>query len=179
MKTRGIAVIYISHRLQEIFEIADEITVLRDGELIKTMPVNETNENTLTKLMVDRETTNIFTREKSEVIFKVEKLHRKNAFEPVSFEVRAGEVLGLSGLMGAGRTEIARCIFGLDKTDGETMWLNGKKFDIKATSDLQQIGKLSGGNQQKCCLAKILACKPQLLVLDEPTRGIDVGAKAD
>jgi len=247
MKKAGIAIIYISHRLQEIFEIADEITVLRDGEHIKTLLVNETDENALTKLMVGREITNIFTREKckqGEVIFKVENLYRKNVFEPVSFEVRAGEVLGFSGLMGAGRTEIARCIFGLDKPDGGDMWLNGKKlsvrspeealkqgicyvsedrrnegiiplrsvkeniclaslrnlstygyiiveqhnalyeeyrdkFDIKTPSSLQQIGKLSGGNQQKCCLAKMLACKPQLLILDEPTRGIDVGAKAE
>jgi ribose transport system ATP-binding protein len=247
MKAAGMAIIYISHRLEEIFEIADDITVLRDGEHIKTLPVGETDENILTKLMVGREITNIFTREKNEpgeVIFKVEGLRRGGAFEPISFEVRAGEVLGLSGLMGAGRTEVARCIFGLDKADGGIIWLNGQKlsirspgdalrygicyvsedrrnegiiplrsvkenvclaalkslsqhgrilfdrqselyeeyrekFNIKAVSDKQQIGKLSGGNQQKCCLAKMLACRPKLLILDEPTRGIDVGAKAE
>jgi ribose transport system ATP-binding protein len=247
MKAAGMAVIYISHRLQEIFEIADEITVLRDGEHIKTMPVNETDENDLTKLMVGREITSIFTREKckrGDVVFRAENLYRKGVFEPINFEVRAGEILGLSGLMGAGRTEVARCIFGLDKADGGDMWLDGKKFsvispddalkkgicyvsedrrnegiiplrnvkeniclaslkslsrygrivfekhnalykeyrekfNIKATSGSQQIGNLSGGNQQKCCLAKMLACKPRLLILDEPTRGIDVGAKAE
>jgi ribose transport system ATP-binding protein len=247
MKAAGMAVIYISHRLQEIFEIADEITVLRDGEHIKTMPINETDENDLTRLMVGREITNIFTRqkcEKGDVVFRVENLCRKGVFAPISFEVRAGEILGLSGLMGAGRTEVARCIFGLDRADAGDMWLDGKKFsvnspedalkqgvcyvsedrrnegiiplrnikeniclaslkalsrhgrivferhntlyteyqekfNIKAVSGSQQIGNLSGGNQQKCCLAKMLACKPKLLILDEPTRGIDVGAKAE
>jgi ribose transport system ATP-binding protein len=247
MKAAGMAVIYISHRLQEIFEIADDITVLRDGELIKTLPVQDTDENGLTKLMVGREISNIFTREKcqmGDVIFKVENLRRNGVFEPISFEVHAGEVLGLSGLLGAKRTEIMRCIFGLDRYDGGTIWLEGQKinvrspedalrfgisyvsedrrnegiiplrgvrenvclaalkdlsrkgrilfekqdelydeyrikFNIKATSGIQPIGMLSGGNQQKCCLAKMLACKPKLLILDEPTRGIDVGAKAE
>jgi ribose transport system ATP-binding protein len=247
MKAAGMAVIYISHRLQEIFEIADDITVLRDGEHVKTIPAGETDESGLTRLMVGREISNIFTREKyrpGEVIFKTEGLFRRGVFEPVNLTIRAGEVLGLSGLMGAGRTEIARCIFGLDPIDGGTMWLGGqkisvktpedalkygicyvsedrrnegiiplrgvkeniclaalrslsksgrilfekhnelyeeyrKKFNIKATSGIQQIGMLSGGNQQKCCLARMLACRPKLLILDEPTRGIDVGAKAE
>ncbi len=250
MKAAGIAIIYVSHRLQEIFEICDEVTVLRDGEYITTMPVKETNEQELTKLMVGREVNDVFSREKAEIdwnarpVLKVENLGRKGAFEPVSFEVRSGEVLGLSGLMGAGRTEIARCIFGLDHYDSGSIYLNGRqikvtspkealkhgicyvsedrqregiiplrslkenisladlgqictnglideekqnvlyeeyqaKLRIKATSGEQQIARLSGGNQQKCCLAKMLACKPTLLILDEPTRGIDVGAKKE
>ena len=247
MKAQGMAVIYISHRLAEIFEIADDITVLRDGEHIKTLPASETDENGLTKLMVGREISNIFTREKnplSDIVFKAENLRRNGVFEPLSFKVHAGEVLGFSGLMGAKRTEIMRCIFGLDRLDGGEMRLDGQKlrinspadalnygicyvsedrrdegiiplrsvkenvclaalkmlsrngviqfekhselyeeyrekFKIKAVSGEQQIGMLSGGNQQKCCLAKMLACKPRLLILDEPTRGIDVGAKAE
>lgn len=247
MKSQGIAVVYISHRMQEIFEIADEVTVLRDGEHVKTMPISETDEDDLTRLMVGREVKDIFNREKTElgeVVFQAENLGRKGVFAPISFEVRAGEVLGFSGLMGAGRTEIARCIFGMDKYDSGEIMLRGKKlhvhspqealkhgicyvsedrrgegiiplrsvkeniclaalrelsssgyrntdreqdlsreymdkFRIKAATDEQAIGRLSGGNQQKCCLAKMLACKPSLIILDEPTRGIDVGAKAE
>lgn len=250
MKAAGMAIVYVSHRLQEIFEICDDVTILRDGEYITTLPVSQTNEQELTRLMVGREVNDVFTREKvpvdpaSQPVFKVENLSRSGAFAPISFEVRAGEVLGLSGLMGAGRTEIARCIFGLDKPDSGTMWLNGKeiqvhspkqalqqgicyvsedrrresiiplrslkenicladlqqicthnmvdtakqeqlydeyrdRFHIKAVSGDQAIVRLSGGNQQKCCLARMLACNPTLLILDEPTRGIDVGAKKE
>ena len=250
MKAAGMAIVYVSHRMGEIFEICDEVTVLRDGEYIATRKVSETSEQELTRLMVGREINDVFLREKASVdqekepVFKVENLSRQGAFEPVSFEVRAGEVLGLSGLMGAGRTEIARCIFGLDRPDSGRMWLNGKeisitspkkalsqgicyvsedrrregiipfrslkenicladlgqilkgfvvdegkqealyeeyqqKFRIKAVSGEQPIERLSGGNQQKCCLARMLACRPTLLILDEPTRGIDVGAKKE
>lgn len=247
MKQQGLAVVYISHRMSEIFEIADEVTVLRDGEHVKTMPISETNERELTKLMVGREVKDIFNREHlelGEVVLEVKNLKREGVFEPISFTVRQGEVLGFSGLMGAGRTEIARCIFGMDANDGGEIWLNGEKisihspkealkkgicyvsedrrgegiiplrgvqeniclsvmdqisshgrrkkdrekvlgeeyvdrFKIKAASLQQPIGNLSGGNQQKCCLAKMLACNPSLIILDEPTRGIDVGAKAE
>ena len=247
MKRQGLAVVYISHRMSEIFEIADEVTVLRDGEHVKTMPISETNERELTKLMVGREVKDIFNREHlelGEVVLEVKNLKREGVFEPISFTVRQGEVLGFSGLMGAGRTEIARCIFGMDANDGGEIWLNGEKisihspkealkkgicyvsedrrgegiiplrgvqeniclsvmdqisnhgqrkkdkekilgeeyvdrFKIKAASLQQPIGNLSGGNQQKCCLAKMLACNPSLIILDEPTRGIDVGAKAE
>ena len=247
MKKQGLAVVYISHRMSEIFEIADEVTVLRDGEQVKTLPICETDENELTKLMVGREVKDIFNREHLEpgkVVLEVKNLKRNGVFEPISFQVRQGEVLGLSGLMGAGRTEIARCLFGMDAWDGGEIWLNGEqvqihsprealkkgicyvsedrrgegiiplrgvreniclsamdqmcshgyrkkdqerrlgqeymeKFRIKAASQQQPIGNLSGGNQQKCCLAKMLACGPSLIILDEPTRGIDVGAKAE
>ena len=221
--------------------------MLRDGEQVKTLPICETDENELTKLMVGREVKDIFNREHLEpgkVVLEVKNLKRNGVFEPISFQVRQGEVLGLSGLMGAGRTEIARCLFGMDAWDGGEIWLNGEqvqihsprealkkgicyvsedrrgegiiplrgvreniclsamdqmcshgyrkkdqerrlgqeymeKFRIKAASQQQPIGNLSGGNQQKCCLAKMLACGPSLIILDEPTRGIDVGAKAE
>lgn len=250
MKAAGMAIVYVSHRMGEIFEICDEVTVLRDGEYIATKKVSETTEQELTRLMVGREINDVFQREKAPVgqaeepVFKVENLSRRGVFDPISFEVRAGEVLGLSGLMGAGRTEIARCIFGLDRPDSGRMWLNGEeihisspkkalsqgicyvsedrrregiiplrslkenicladlgqilkgfvvdegkqealyeeyqqKFRIKAVSGDQPIERLSGGNQQKCCLARMLACRPTLLILDEPTRGIDVGAKKE
>ena len=247
MKEAGMAVVYVSHRMSEIFEICDDITVLRDGEHVATMKASETNEQELIKLMVGRDIKDIYSNQKAakgDVVFRAENLVCNGVFGPISLEVRAGEVLGLSGLMGAGRTEVARCIFGLDKLDNGMMWLHGKelfvrspsealakgicyvsedrrregiiplrsikenislanlrqistsflvkedkqeilyneyreKFSIKATSGDQQIVRLSGGNQQKCCLAKMLACKPKLLILDEPTRGIDVGAKAE
>jgi len=247
LKKKNIAIIYISHRMSEIFEIADEITVLRDGRHVMTAPVSEVTEESIIKSMVGRELSDIFSRKKfeaGETILEVKDLYRKGVFDPISFKVRKGEVLGFSGLMGAGRTEIARCIFGLDKADGGEVWLNGRKLDIhspidairsgiayvsedrrregivpllsvrenttlaslplfskktwldtkkeeqvtkqyvealsiKAPSMEQKVGKLSGGNQQKVCLSKWLCQNPQLIILDEPTRGIDVGAKAE
>lgn len=247
LKAQNIAVVYISHRMPEIFEIADEVTVLRDGQHVMTAPVSEVSEGDLIKSMVGRELTDVFNRDKFEpgkVVLEVKNLERKGVFEPISFTVREGEVLGLSGLMGAGRTEIARCIFGLDKPDGGQIYLNGEKLsihqpldaikagigyvsedrrregivplmsvrenitlallpwinkagwidaakdrevaaeyierlNIKTPSPEQQIGNLSGGNQQKGCLGKWLSCQPKLIIMDEPTRGIDVGAKAE
>ena len=199
--------------------------------------------------MVGHEVNDIFDREKTAsdehpVALEVRNLYRKGVFEPVSFQVRAGEVLGFSGLIGAGRTEIMRCIFGLDRPDGGEIYLNGELLHIRSAADAiragiclvsedrrregivpamsvrenitlpsldrisragvidrkqerdisgsyieslsiktptpeQLIGNLSGGNQQKCCLAKWLARSPKLIILDEPTRGIDVGAKAE
>jgi len=197
--------------------------------------------------MVDRDLKDIFSRERtslSDVVLRVENLYKKGVFEPISFEVRAGEVLGMGGLIGAGRTEICRCIFGLDPYDGGEIYLNGKKVEIKSpsdalgkgiayvsedrrmegifpdlnvknnitmatlreisrhgfvdhsretalaheyieklriktSSDMTLIGNLSGGNQQKACLAKMMCKHPKIMILDEPTRGIDVGAKAE
>jgi len=206
------------------------------------------DEHALIKYMVGREITDMFAREKvqqkDDVVLDVRNLSRKGVFEPISFQVRAGEVLGFSGLMGAGRTEIMRCLFGLDKADSGEVFVNGKKvdirspqgaidagiclvsedrrregiiptmsvsdnitipslpklskagfvdkpreealseeyidkLDIKTPSLEQQIANLSGGNQQKVCLAKWLALSPSVIILDEPTRGIDVGAKAE
>ena len=247
LRDNNLAIVYISHRMPEIFEIADEVTVLRDGQHVITAPIGEVNERTLIKHMVGREIKDIFTREKvkpGKVVLEVRDLYKKGAFEPVSFIVREGEVLGFSGLMGAGRTEIMRCIFGLDKPDGGKIILDGKeikirspfeairsgiglvsedrrregivpamtlrdnislpslhwintlgcinqkedqnlsneyvaRLNIKTPSIEQTIGNLSGGNQQKTCLAKWLARNPRVLIFDEPTRGIDVGAKSE
>ena len=247
LKENNIAVVYISHRMSEIFEIADEITILRDGRQVITGPVSEFDENKVIRHMVGRELNDIFTREKGapgEEVLRIENLSRKGAFEPISFSVRAGEVLGFSGLMGAGRTEIMRCIFGLDRPDSGAIYLSGQKLEVRcpldaikagiamvsedrrregivphmtvrenttlaalpwisrfgwidAKKDLsiaqeyidslnvktpsteQLIMNLSGGNQQKVCLAKWLNRNPKVVILDEPTRGIDVGAKAE
>ena len=249
LKKKGIAIAYISHRMSEIFEIADDVSVLRDGRLVSTNTINEVTEDILIKNMVGHAVNNIFDRDKTAsddnpVILEVKDLYKKGVFEPISFKVRAGEVLGFSGLIGAGRTEIMRCIFGLERPDSGEIWLNGSKIDISSPSDAirygivlvsedrrregiipamsvkhnvslpslpwmnragvidskgeielwnayakkleiktpspdQFIGNLSGGNQQKCCLAKWLARKPKLIIMDEPTRGIDVGVKAE
>ncbi|MCI8493335.1 ATP-binding cassette domain-containing protein [Anaerotruncus sp.] len=247
LKENNIAVVYISHRMSEIFEIADEITILRDGRQVITGPVSEFDENKVIRHMVGRELNDIFTREKGapgEEVLRVENLSRKGAFEPISFSVRAGEVLGFSGLMGAGRTEIMRCIFGLDRPDSGAIYLSGQKLEVRCPLDAikagiamvsedrrregivphmtvrenttlaalpwisrfgwidtkkdlsiaqeyidslnvktpsteQLIMNLSGGNQQKVCLAKWLNRNPKVVILDEPTRGIDVGAKAE
>lgn len=249
LKQKNIAIVYISHRLSEIFEIADEVSILRDGRLVSTESIDNVTEASLIKNMVGHAVIDIFDREKTtsddhDVVLEVRNLYRKGVFEPISFKVRAGEVLGFSGLIGAGRTEIMRCIFGLDKADGGEVFLNGQKVSIhnpmdaiqagiclvsedrrkegiipamsvrenislpslgwisklgvidrKQDSEMcseyisslrirtphseQHIGNLSGGNQQKCCLAKWLARSPKLIILDEPTRGIDVGAKAE
>lgn len=249
LKEQGIAIAYISHRMSEIFEIADEVSVLRDGELVSTHAIEEVSESDLISSMVGHAVTNIFDREKqtsdeNDTVLEVKNLYKKGVFEPISFKVRAGEVLGFCGLIGAGRTEIMRCIFGLDKADGGEIFLNGKKIKINGTTDAikngiclvsedrrgegiipamsvlknislpslpwisrvgvidnakenvlydryskelkiktpspeQLIGNLSGGNQQKCCLAKWLALNPKVIIMDEPTRGIDVGVKSE
>ena len=249
LKQKGVGIIYISHRIKEIYEIADQVTVMRDGATVGTYKISDINESDLIKLMVGRELTNIFDREKSASglgtkVLEVRNLTKKGAFSNISFSVRKGEVLGLSGLMGSQRTEIMRCVFGLDKFDSgeillenkplkinssfsaikngigmvpedrkndgiiQTMsvrenlsislinyinrlgWINllkeydvaieqVKRLDIKIVSLDQPITKLSGGNQQKVILGRFLSLKPKLLILDEPTRGIDVGAKAE
>lgn len=247
LKNLGIAVVYISHRLSEIFEIADEVTILRDGQHVITAPIDELDESKIIKYMVGRDLKDIFYRERiqlGEVVLEVKELYRKNVFEPISFKVHQGEILGFSGLMGAGRTEIMRCIFGLDKADGGEIYIFGKKIDINSPSDAinagiafisedrrregivphmnicnnmslaslplinrfgwidkkqeinisntyieslqiktpsleQIIANLSGGNQQKVCIGKWLSRKPKIIIMDEPTRGIDVGAKSE
>lgn len=244
LKAKGVAIIYISHKMEEIFEITDRVTVLRDGQYIITKPKNEITENELINWMVGREVTNIFqkTDNSSHTAFSVSNLGRNNKFENISFEVKAGEVLGIAGLMGAGRTEIARAIFGIDAYDKGEIWMEDQKATIKSPKDAiklgigylgedrkkdgffaqhsiknnisiaslqlftkkwfvnssleadtttsiatdlklkykhinQKITELSGGNQQKVVLAKVLLTKPKVLILDEPTRGIDIAAK--
>lgn len=247
LKKQGVSIIYISHKMDEIFKISDTITVLRDGAWIGTKASSELNGDTLIKMMVGREITEIYPKEDTlirEVILEVKDLSRGRKVRNVSFQLHKGEVLGIAGLVGAGRSELVETIFGLyHKSSGEIN-LNGKKVNIKNSSDaiknkialitedrkltglnlkasvkenisLVSIGtltkagiidkqkekeiadkyidelkiktpsrntlisNLSGGNQQKVVLAKWLLSNPDIIIFDEPTRGIDVGAKRD
>ncbi|WP_138991259.1 sugar ABC transporter ATP-binding protein [Larkinella sp. C7] len=245
LKKKGVAIIYISHKMDEIFEISDTITVLRDGKYIDTKPAAELDTPTLIKLMVGREIDSLFpvsVVQKGAEILSVKNLSRAGKFSDITFAVHAGEVLGIAGLMGAGRTEIARAIFGLDSVDSGEVYLKGKQLIIKTPQDAirsgigyvsedrkklgfipgmsvkhnmtlaslpnhakglfiqdksetattaqmiadlriktagadQKVTFLSGGNQQKVVIGKVLLASPDLVILDEPTRGIDVGAK--
>jgi inositol transport system ATP-binding protein len=245
LKKRGISIIYISHKMDEIFRISDSITVLRDGQWVATRPAKEMDSAKVISLMVGRELSQVFPKVEvaiGEPILEVKNLTRHGYFEDISFSVRKGEILGLSGLMGAGRSEVMRAIFGVDKLDSGEIYFGGKrvhihstkdainlgmgfvtedrkelglilcrsvrenvtyasldslstgpftnmKHEIKATKDMihklsiktptykKRVGALSGGNQQKVVLANWLLSKPKVLILDEPTRGIDVGAK--
>jgi ribose transport system ATP-binding protein/inositol transport system ATP-binding protein len=247
LKEKGVGIIYISHKLSELFEISDRVTVLRDGHMIATKETAETTANELITMMVGRELTDFYTRtfnEVGEAVLEVKDLCRKGVISKVSFSVRSGEVVGFAGLLGAGRSEIMRAIFGLDPLDSGEIYLKGKKvlisnprdainfgiafvpedrkkeglvlenslmfnmtllvlskimrslridiqkrnqivenyikrFSIKTSSEHQIVNSLSGGNQQKVLIAKWLAIEPAVLILDEPTRGVDVGAKAE
>ncbi|GAB3791845.1 sugar ABC transporter ATP-binding protein [Spirosoma humi] len=244
---KGVAIIYISHKMDEIFAIADTITVLRDGQYIATKPASELNQRTLITLMVGREIDTLFpvnNSPKGDEVLSVRNLSRTGSFSDISFTVQAGEVLGIAGLMGAGRTEIARAIFGMDPISSGELYLRGNAITIqsphdairqgigyvsedrkafgfiprlsvrhnitlssiatqarrgfikarheaetadamvanlriKAASPNQPVTYLSGGNQQKVIIGKVLLSKPALIILDEPTRGIDIGAKAE
>jgi ABC-type sugar transport system ATPase subunit len=245
LKSRGLGLIYISHRLEEIFEIADRVSVLRDGSHVGSASIDELNKEKLISLMVGRELTEEFPPRNvtlGEPLLEVNNLSRGETVRNVSFTIRRGEILGLTGLMGAGRTETARLIFGADKRDSGEIKLAGQTLDIKHPRDAiaakmglltedrktqglilkhsvrenfglpnldqfsssgfvnnkqenaqfgnyverlkvkiphqeQLAGHLSGGNQQKVVLAKWLARNCEVLIFDEPTRGIDVGAK--
>jgi ribose transport system ATP-binding protein len=247
LKSAGISIIYISHRLEEVFEISDRVTVLRDGSLAGTTDLASVTMDSLIKMMVGRSFTDLYGRSKSkpgDEILRVSGLTRKGKFHDISFALKRGEILGFAGLIGAGRTEVARAIFGADRLDGGTIELNGKRVRIKGpkaamslgisyltenrrleglffgmnlrenvsvthldrfskfgmmdrraearetesykerlriqTPDIsRQVSTLSGGNQQKVVLARWLAIGPKILMIDEPTRGIDVGAKAE
>ena len=249
LKERGIAIIYISHHLHEIFEIADKVTILRDGKYICEARVTDIDEEFLVTKMVGRKIENIYGKRQEdekigEVCFRAEHLERKGLFHDISFEVRRGEIVGMSGLVGAGRTEIGLAIFGADKLDAGTLTLDGKQVEIRSVReaiangigymsenrkeqglylefDLKmnfisnrlpefskngfmqekqiekaaeeavnqfriaipgvsyKVGKLSGGNQQKVLLATWLGIRPRFLIVDEPTRGVDVGAKSE
>jgi len=247
LKKQGVGIIYISHRMSELNTISDRVTVLRDGEYIGTVNTRETDHDTLISMMVGRQLTNYYTRTFSELkekILEVKNLSDGHFIKNVSFDLYKGEILGFAGLVGAGRSEVMKCLFGLDPfIEGEII-LRGKKVQIKNPNDamklgfalvpesrkkealflvqsvkfntsikvlkefikgifvndskeeaitadyieqmsiktpssLQQVGNLSGGNQQKVVIGRWLATKPQILILDEPTRGVDVGAKAE
>ena len=247
LKEKDVAIIYITHKMDEVFQIADEITVFRDGKHIATVPAAHTNKASLIAMMVGRELTNIFPKEYApigEVVLSVRNLARKNIIHNVSFDLRRGEILGLAGLMGAGRTEVIEGIFGIKKIDAGEIIVKGKKVQINSPADAirnglalltedrkltgimgvlpvrdnmmiasldsyeewgflnkrlinetcnrekgrleiktpsmdQVIKLLSGGNQQKVLVSRWLLTVPDILILDEPTRGIDVGAKAE
>ncbi|HEL0708670.1 TPA: sugar ABC transporter ATP-binding protein [Streptococcus equi subsp. zooepidemicus] len=246
LKKEGVGIVYISHRMEEIFRVTNLITVMRDGIVVDTKPTAETNPAELVKKMVGRDIDDYYpakAAELGELIFEVENLSGE-CFKDISFQVRRGEILGFSGLMGAGRTEVMRAIFGLDKRTAGRIRLNGQDiqvtnpvqairagigfltedrkeeglildfsikdnmtlpshkdfskngfFDDKTSRDFVQkmidrlriksgrpemvVGNLSGGNQQKVVLAKWIGIAPKVLILDEPTRGVDVGAKRE
>ena len=247
LKKSGIAVIYISHRMEEIFEICETVTVMRDGQIIGTRNVNEVSSDELVEMMVGREVNSAYPKRNVAIgdeILRVENLCRKDRQQNVGFNLRRGEVLGIAGLVGAGRTEIMRAIFGVDYINSMDVYIDGKKvklntpaaakkhgiafltedrkvegltldFTVKAnivaanlpairkgifnnnkienaTADNyiartriktphrnQKVGNLSGGNQQKVVVSKWLNTNPNILIMDEPTRGIDVGAKRE
>lgn len=247
LKERGKAIVYISHKIEEIFAIADEITVLRDGEFVAHDKIDAFNHDKLISLMVGRTLDQQFHKTKhrlGEVLLRVENLSRSGEFENVSFEVRSGEVLGFAGLIGAGRTEVVETVFGLHHSDEGEIYIEGKKVSIRSPRDAIRYGlalvsedrknvglnlvgsvkenitmanlekycrfgvinsesekracdkliemlsvkthsrdtllnALSGGNQQKVILARWMSTKPKILILDEPTKGIDVGAKSE
>ncbi len=246
LKEQGVTVIYISHRMEEIFQICDSYSVFRDGSFIGSGDLSEIKTNELISMMVGRTVENIFPKtdcEIGDVVFKAEGLSGKG-FNGISFEVRSGEILGLSGLVGSGRSETMRAIFGLDPLSSGRMYLNGKELKVKSPGDAidkgiaminedrksyglclyrsirenislpnlrsrqkglllnqkrekaecREVAKtltvkmasveseafsLSGGNQQKVVISKWVMAKPKLLIMDEPTRGVDVGAKAE
>lgn len=248
LRDSGVAVLFISHRLEEVFEIADRITVMRDGRNISTRSIAEVTEQSLIREMVGRDPSEFFTRthkSKGDIVLRVDGLGRSGVFNDVSFEVHQGEILGFAGLVGAGRTDVGLALFGVAPADSGLVELDGKRVTMKSPQEaLEQgiaymsedrcllglalpqsvtsnitlatlprytsrvgllntsaeqedaktlaeklniltpslstpVAQLSGGNQQKTMLAKWLNTHPQVLILDEPTRGIDVGAKAD
>lgn len=248
LKEEQVAVIYISHRLKEILAMGDTLTVLRDGTLVDTVPVGEVTENRMVAMMVGRELSAYYfkpvTPKRKEVVLEVRNLTGGGVFKDVSFQLFRGEILGVAGLIGAGRTEVMRAVFGADSYDGGECLLYGKhyraktpkdtikmglglipedrrgqgllleknvkentslaslldnsirglinfkwekraaaayieKLKIKTPSELACLKNLSGGNQQKVVIAKWLLAKSKILIMDEPTRGIDVNAKSE
>lgn len=247
LKKQNVAVVYISHRLDELYAICDKVTVLRDGEYISTVMMKDVERMDLIRMMVGRELSELFFKPDTEIgdtVLEVKDLCRGDKVKNISFSLKKGEIVGFYGLIGAGRTELMRLIFGIDKKERGQIFVDGKEVRINSTSDAikngialvpenrkeqggilrQSVGynivlsvldrlfrkltvdkvqkkalidkyieslrikvpsseeklmNLSGGNQQKVILGKWLASDPKILILDEPTRGIDVGAKKE
>jgi ABC-type sugar transport system ATPase subunit len=247
IKAKGISIIYISHHLEELMEIADRVTALRDGEIIGTLQKSELTKPLITKMMIGRDLSEQYPRSNKKIgdkVLKVEGINRAGTLKDISFEVRSGEILGFSGLVGSGRTEVARAIIGADTFDSGAIYLNGKKVKIETPVTAKKLGmalvpeerkseglvlslsveknislpylkkinksniiskkkvaqlsdelvkrlnirpdntnirvrNLSGGNQQKVAIAKWMYEKHSVIIFDEPTRGVDVGAKAE
>lgn len=247
MKARGVAIVYISHRMEEVFSECDTITVMRDGHTIITKSTAEISVDEVVRHMVGRSIDEFYparTTTPGEVVMSIDNLKPEGFDNDISFSLRKGEILGVAGLMGAGRTEIMRAIFGVDKHNGGTVTVNGsvlnckkpedaikagiafitenrkseglildfsigsnitlpnlgeicpshvldkgklnsfadelsKKLGVKTQSIHEPASSLSGGNQQKVVIAKWVGKKPSIIIMDEPTRGIDIGAKRD
>ncbi|WP_404437201.1 sugar ABC transporter ATP-binding protein [Microbacterium aerolatum] len=247
LKERGVAILFVGHRLDEVFELADRVTVNRDGRTIISGPASDFTPETAVRHMVGRELGSVFPKQDVElgpVHLEVRELRKRGQYDGVSFQVRKGEILGLAGLVGAGRTEISRGIFGLDPVDSGEILIAGEpvritspgaamkrriayvpedrtregaildqsiafnlslavlntltslglvrtkddrdlsreyisRLQIRTSGPAQLISALSGGNQQKVVLGKWLATDPEILILDDPTKGVDVGAKAE
>jgi rhamnose transport system ATP-binding protein len=247
LRAHGAAVLFISHRLEEVFALCQRVTVMRDGRFVMSAPIDELTTDRIIFAMVGRDLDDLYPKSGSrpgDVVLDVQRLTREGVFYDVSFQVRAGEIVALSGLVGAGRSEVARAIFGIDRRDAGTVLLHGtplrngsptaamaagiglvpedrrqqglvmelaidRNVALASLSSLQRFGivpraaeqaltadwavklrlkfgkmrdpasTLSGGNQQKIVLAKWLARRPSLLIVDEPTRGIDVATKAE
>lgn len=245
LKNEGVSIVYISHKLEEVFKIADDVTVLRDGAVVETHPVKDLTMNKVISLMVGREIVDVYPKEEVSIgktLLEVKDLNSQGIFKDISIDIKEGEIVGFAGLMGAGRTEVMRALFGLDPINSGTIITNGKKVTIKnprsaiknkiamLSEDRRRYGTipirsvmentsicclekmiykgythtkkerkivseyfgkmnvktpsldtaiqaLSGGNQQKVLFARWMIRDPDILILDEPTRGIDVGAK--
>lgn len=248
IKNKGISIIFISHKLDEVYEVSDEVSVIRDGEYIGTKPTAELEKDKLIEMMVGRSMSEMFDREllppSNEVLLSVKSLTRAGKYRNVTFDVHRGEILGVAGLVGAGRSDVAESLFGYRPADSGEIYIHGQRVHIKNPNDAMKhrigfvtedrkltglflnmnltdnmimpemtpymenflvsagiankiaegqreklkiktptvkeiTGNLSGGNQQKVLLARWLLMEPEILILDEPTKGIDVGAKAE
>jgi rhamnose transport system ATP-binding protein len=248
LRDEGRALLFISHRFDEVFSLCDAVTVMRDGAYIATQPIADTDVDTIVRQMVGRDVADLFPKQEAvigDVVLDVQGLTSAGVFDDISFQVRSGEIVGLAGLVGAGRSEVARAVFGVDSYDRGTVTLRGRRvpghdpagamraglalvpedrrkeglvigasvaenltiairqrlaaaglfitgrreneasrvwasrLEVKSSALDTEVGTFSGGNQQKVVLAKWLATEPAVLIVDEPTRGIDVGTKAE